>query len=165
MIVLFAVSACKEHTAGISNELPTVVRDYIKDHLPGWSMIDTFDYDKSWWSFYDKKQVPHFITIDMNDDQLADYGMLLKRSDTLRLVVLINSKHHSFTHQVLDDFSGSAKGVQYGLAIEPPAQIDVVYPEEQSLILQSNAITLMEMELRSRIYYWKDDTVKVFYAK
>jgi hypothetical protein len=160
MIMLLAYSG--------NGQVAQKVQDYIQTHLPGWHIVDTADYAKTWWSFYDRKQVPFFVTIDLNDDQQEDYALLLKKSDILQLAVLTGSGK-SFTHWMAEDFfiiyKGGVRDVQYGLAIEPPARIDVLEPKEASLILRSNGLTIMEMEQRSRIYYWEGGTIKTFYAK
>jgi hypothetical protein len=119
-------------------QVPHEVQSYIQTHLRGWTIADTTDYDRLWWSFYDKKQVPFFVMIGIN---------------------------HSFIHQITDDFKVGVKNLKYGLAIEPAGQIDVLEPKEATLILRSNAITLMEMEDRSRIYYWSDRAIKTFLCK
>ncbi len=147
--------------------VPAGVKNYLRQQLKDWEMVDTADYAASWWSFYDSRQVPCFITVDINDDQVADHALLMKRSGEVRLVILIGKNDGWYSHRFADDFSKKLTdpGLIFGIVVEPPAQIDVVYPEEQSLILASNGVTVMELEQRSIIYYWKNDSLKTFYAK
>lgn len=107
---------CSDHI------IPQSVKDYVKNNLQGWSIIDTSDYIKSWWSFYERNQIPYFVTIDLNDDQVADFAFILKSQNALRLVILMGSGD-TFTHWIADDFKATYKGkdIKNGLIIEPPA--------------------------------------------
>jgi|SRR5688572_16897278 len=166
VIIMIVVAGCKQESIQTGE---TGIEDYLNNNLPGWTLIDTADYARSWWSFYDKKETHNSITLDFNDDRIADHALLLKKDSSLRLVVLLGSGNKSYTHFIVDDFqpvyNGKVKDIQYGLAVEPPAQIDVLEPEEKSLILLFNAITLLDMEDRARIYYWRNNRVNTLYAK
>lgn len=162
-IALLFAAGCKHESI-----LPAI-NEYLKANLPGWTIVDTADYNKSWWSFYDRSQAHNAITLDLNDDRMADHALLVKKGSHLGLVVLFGTKDKSYTHWIADDFhpayDGKVKDIQYGLAVEPPAQIDVLEPEERSLVLQSNAVTLLDMEQRARVYHWEKGTIKTLYAK
>jgi hypothetical protein len=162
LLLIIAVVAVSAY-AGRA-QVPREVQSYIQTHLQGWTIVDTADYDRTWWSFYDRKQIPFFITVDLNDDQTEDHAILIKRSDMIRLVILFRTGN-SFTHRITDDFKVGAGKLKYGLAVEPAGQIDVLEPKEATLILRSNAITLMELEERARIWYWADRTIKTFLCK
>jgi hypothetical protein len=146
----------------IGNQLPQKVRDYLKDNFPDASPADTSDYIKSWWSFYERKQVPYFVIADLNDDQAPDYGVIIKRRGTIHLLILLDSAD-TFKHWMAGDFQEKFNGrdIQFGLVIEPPKRIDVI-GEDQSLILRSNGIALMNFENRSRVYYWQQGKMKIF---
>ena len=160
---MITVAGCKQQS------IQPGIQEYIKNNLPGWTMVDTADYARTWWSFYDRSQAHHAVILDLNDDRIADHALLLKKDSNLRLLVLLGSGNKSYTHWIAGDFqpayNGTVKNIQYGLAVEPPAQIDVLEPEEKSLILQSNAVTLLDLESRTRVYYWKNGAIKTFYAK
>lgn len=148
----------------INPNIPKPVMDYISARLPDWKLLSISDYGKSWWSFYDSQVIPYAVMTDINDDQLVDYGMLLKKDNTLQLVIIIALGNGRFEHHLLRDFNTAyrEKDVQIGLMVEPPGQIDVVYPEERSLILPSNGIALMELEARSGVYYWQQGAIQSF---
>ena len=149
-----------------SAEKPSAeVEKYIKNEFAGWSLASKSDYIKSWWSFYDNKSVPYFVATDINDDQLSDYGLILKKSDSIKVVILVGDKN-SFKHwvakEVGEPFNFNLKNLQLGLTIEPPGRIDIAYPAIKSLILKSNAINVMEFENRLCIYYWLGEKIEVF---
>jgi hypothetical protein len=154
----------QSETVGLKEMIPQKIKDYVAQNLPGYTIVDTSDYIKAWWSFYDKHQIPCFITMDFNDDQVSDYAMLLKNANSLRLVILTASGN-SFTQWMPDDFNEVYKGndVQFGLSIEPPGRIDcLVDNKEQSLVLQSNGIALMALEQKVKVYYWSSGKYNLF---
>lgn len=152
-------------TSNLINFIPLSVKDYVKNNLPGWAIPDTCDYSKSWWSFYERNQIPYFVTIDLNDDQIADYALILKSHNTLRLFILMGLDG-TFTHWVDDAFKATYKEIKFGLIIEPPARIDCVVDNlESSLVLKSNGITLMELEQKVKIFYWDNESIETFRVK
>jgi len=160
-------SVIKEEDKIRSEELiPQHVKEFIKNNLPGWSIPDTSDYIKAWWSFYDRSQVPYFITTDFNDDKTSDYALILKNQSSIRLFILTASGG-TFIPWMVDDFKEEfkkgEKDIQFGLAIEPPGQIDcLVNNKEQSLVLKSNGIALMVLEQKYQVYYWDSGKYKRF---
>jgi len=179
ILSIIIISACsstdlpdKTHTSIKdinSNEVISKdIKAYVSKNLAGWSLPDTSDYIKSWWSFYDKSVIPYAVKTDINDDGIADYGLILKNDSTFRFVILMGNKD-SFTHWVSDDFKKSfnsvEKKIQFGLTVQPPGRIDIAIPEIKSLILKSNAINLMEFEMRDCIFYWDNGKIKVFNTK
>lgn len=147
-----------------SKELITpAISEFLKNNLPEWSVVDTSDYVTSWWSFYDKDQIPYAVVTDMNDDQLPDYGLIMKKADSLSAVLLISSTD-TFVYRMDKEVSTTETGgVEYGLSNEPPGRIDhVVNDEPRSLILTSNGIALMAFEEKLRIYYWQDGRLNRF---
>ena len=148
--------------------IPQTVKDYLTKNFAEWIIPDTADYIKAWWSFYDKTQIPYFVTTDFNDDQAADYAFILKHENSLKLVIL-TSAGNSFTPWIAEDFKETLMGpksLQFGLAVEPPGRIDcLVDNKEQSLVLQSNGIALMALEQKCTIYYWSSGNYKMFKVK
>ena len=112
--------------------------------------------------------MPYYAIADLNDDRQEDYAFILKSADSLRVVVLLKNGD-SFIHWIADNFkatyNAADKDIQFGVTIDPPGQIDVVIPKIKSLILRSNAFTLMELENRRCIYYWSDGKISVFETK
>jgi hypothetical protein len=151
----------------VTANIPERVMSYIQTHLPDWKVLTIADYGKSWWSFYDSNIIPYAVAVDINDDQLVDYGVLMKKDNALQLVIIIALNNGAFEHRILNDFNAAYrdKDVQTGLMVEPPGQIDVVYPQERSLILPSNGIAVMELEVKSCIYYWQEGQVQSFDMK
>lgn len=154
-----------DHTA----LLPPALVNYLKTNLPQWQVVEKTDYSKTWWSFYDSSYNPCWARTDINDDQLADYALWLKKDNRLRLVICTGTTGDSFAHYSANDinlnFNEQESGLTAGVAVAPPAQIDVVYPRIQSLVLKSNGFAQMELEERTRIYYWEKDTIQTFYMK
>jgi hypothetical protein len=151
------------------NLIPRSVNDYLTANFAGWTIPDTSDYIKAWWAFYDKNQIPYFVTTDFNDDNLSDYVFLLKNSNSIRLVIL-TAIGKTFTHWISEDFKETFKKgekyIQFGLAIEPPGRTDcIVDNKEQSLLLKSNGIALMTMEQKCQIYYWSSGKYQMFRVK
>ncbi len=146
--------------------LPHQVIGYLAKDLPEWKIPDTSDYVKSWWSFHDKKEVPYYVVLDFNDDEIADYGLLVHNDATVKLLLLLGNKT-SFNHYWDTNFNQPfLKGeLQYGVAIQPPGRIDIAFPEIRSLILKSNAINLLELENRLAIYSFMDEKLSVFTTK
>ncbi len=177
ILLLLICTACTNHRAEpkafvlpqilsiAAPAIPVAVTDYTGLQFPGWSIVTKQDYHTGFWSFYDEKKLPFFTAVDINDDGYVDYGILIKKQDTVQLVILLN-KNNSFTHQVAGNFLlphyPDNKALQYCLLPEPPGQIDVVKPSIRSLILTTNAIQLMEMENRICIYYWNNTTIAAF---
>ncbi len=182
MIPLWLMAACDEqamqaqvaaaarqihyHPATV---LPQTLLDYLKINYPQWHVVEKADYSKTWWSFYDSSYNPCWARTDINDDQLADYALLLKKRNQLRLVICTGTINHSFAHYTANDlaifFNEKEHNLTVGVAVAPPAQIDVAYPRTQSLVLKSNGFALMELEERTRIIYRDKDSIQTFYMK
>jgi hypothetical protein len=149
--------------------LPQEITNYLRDTFPQWQVVEKGDYSKTWWSFYDSSYNPCWSRTDINDDQLADYAVWLKKNNQLRLVICTGKANQLFNHTIVIDsnymFNEKEHNLQTGIAVAPPAQIDVVKPRIQSLILKSNGFVLMELEERSRIYYWENHGLRTFYMK
>ncbi|MBC7912791.1 MAG: hypothetical protein H7Y07_01595 [Pyrinomonadaceae bacterium] len=145
--------------------IPQNVIDYLSTHLPGYSIANRSDYTTGWWSFYEPQSTPFVVKTDINDDQIVDYALILKKSNLIELVILTGTKG-SFKHWIAPDFNKNfnpnAKDLHYGLMPQPPGQIDIAYPQIKSLILKSNAINLMDYENRMAIYYWSGDRIEIF---
>jgi hypothetical protein len=142
--------------------IPQKVKEYLKSNFKEFVLPDTSDYNKAWWSFYAKEEIPYFTVTDLNDDGNADYGIILKGEKGLYLVILVDLGN-TFKHWVFGDFSNVVIDITFGLNAEPPGRTDVVYKgQEQSLVLRSNGITLKNFEFKLRIYYWKDGDIAVF---
>ena len=159
-------TAVEEKTKISQPGLPHQVIGYLAKNLPEWKIPDTSDYAKSWWSFHDKKEVPYHVILDLNDDEIADYGLLVHNNSSVKLLLLLGHKT-SFDHYWATNFNQPfLKGeLQYGLAIQPPGRIDIAFPEIRSLILKSNAINLLELENRLAIYYFMNEKLSVFTTK
>jgi hypothetical protein len=140
----------------LKDRVPEKALNYLNDNLRGWKIADTSDYAGTWWSFYDKKQIPYSVSVDLNDDQVLDYGCIIRNSDSIRLVILRDSAG-TFVHWMSPEFreTFTGKDIAFGLTVEPPKRIDVI-GEQNSLILKSNGIALMNFENRSRVYYWDE---------
>ena len=172
IVLVFLAFACAETTPAdlkttaqteAGSIIPEKIKRYIESNLKGWSIPSESDYVKAWWSFYDRSEIPYFVTADFNDDARSDYAFLLKNDKALALA-FITSRGDSLQHWFAPDFARPfhEKNIEYGLAVEPPAQIDVAYPEIKSLILKSNGITLRHFEVNDRIYYWEKGSYQVF---
>ncbi|THU40297.1 hypothetical protein FAM09_10545 [Niastella caeni] len=182
IITLWFLAACNERemqaplaTAVANNiteqatALPEALADHIKTNFSQWHVVEKNDYSKTWWSFYDSSYNPCWARTDINDDQLADYALWLKKDNQLRLVICTGTASHSFANYTVNDlnvpFNEKEHNLAAGIAVAPPAQIDVAYPRIQSLILKSNGFALMELEERTRIYYWENGNLQTFYTK
>ncbi|HEX6429735.1 MAG TPA: hypothetical protein VF008_18710 [Niastella sp.] len=181
MVILWLMTACNEratqapvvttvrHPNGDTTLLPQTLKDYLKTYFPQWQVVAKADYSKTWWSFYDSSYNPCWVRTDINDDQLADYALWLKKDNLLHLVICTGTANHSFVHYTANDltipFNEKEPNLTMGVAVAPPAQIDVAYPRMQSLILKSNGFALMELEERTRIFYWDNDSIQTFYMK
>ncbi len=145
--------------------MPDEVQLYMASHFPGWKIPVTADYNTSFWSFYNLSVVPYFTAVDLNDDQLVDYGVLLKQRDSVQLVILLGTAD-SFTHVVFNNLkrttADQVDGLQHCLLPEPPGQIDVAYPAIKSLVLPSNGINLLHLENRVCVFYWDGKQVAIF---
>ena len=145
--------------------LPQKVKEYISANFSGWSIPESSDYIKSWWSFYERGTIPYMVKTDINDDQTVDYGLVLKSVDKIRPVLLL-SKGETFTHwtdtSLEKPFDAAEKDLHYGLSIEPAGRIDVAFPEIKSLILKSNAINFMDYEVRTCVFHWTGTTIEIF---
>ena len=161
-----AISSKAEGSNAVQ-DIPVSAKEYIRAKFPGWSIPNSDDY-KIWWSFYEPRTIPYYAITDLNDDRQEDYAFILKKPDSLRVVVLLK-KGNTFNHWIADNFkatyNAADKDIQFGVTIDPPGQIDVVIPKIKSLILRSNAFTLMELENRRCIYYWSDGKISVFETK
>src|SRR5687767_5792449 len=67
--------------------LPKQIANYLHETFPQWRVVEKSDYSNTWWSFYDSSYNPCWVRTDINDDQLADYAVLLKKEAALRLVI------------------------------------------------------------------------------
>ena len=175
------LSACKEQTpkqpiaANTSTSihypvvLPQEIVHYLHETFPQWQVVEKSDYSKTWWSFYDSSYNPCRARTDINDDQLADYAVWLKKNSQLRLIVCTGKANRLFNHTIAIDsnivLNENGPNLSLGIAVAPPAQIDVVKPRIQSLVLKSNGFVVMELEERSRIFYWENEGLQTFYMK
>jgi hypothetical protein len=181
IFIVILLLACKEQAAKLSTAadvphalhspavLPQEMVNYLHQTFPQWRVVEKSDYSKMWWSFYDSSHNPCWVRTDINDDQMADYAVWLKKDAQLRLVICTGKAHQQFDHTIAIDssnvFNEKEHNLSMGIAVAPPAQIDVVKPQIQSLILRSNGFILMELEERSRIYYWENGGIQTFYMK
>lgn len=173
--------ACGERTA-LRPKAPIVIHaalspaalsesmiSYLHKNFPQWQVVEKNDYSKTWWSFYDSSYNPCWARTDINDDQQADYALWLKNETQLRLVICTGKADGSYNHAIVIDsnkvFNEKAHGLSMGIAVAPPAQIDVVKPRLQSLVLKSNGFALMELEERTRIWYQENERIQTFYMK
>jgi hypothetical protein len=132
--------------------------------MKGWVFPDTADYNKAWWSFYSRDHIPYFAVTDLNDDNEADYSMILKNEGKLQWLVLVSSGE-TFRQLVIDDFNDKYQGKDliFGVGVEPPGRVDcVVSSKEQSLVLKSNGFVLMNFEFKIRIVYWEAGKFREF---
>jgi hypothetical protein len=180
-VTCILLPACKEQTrkppiaANTSSTihypvvLPQEVVHYLHEAFPQWQLVKKSDYSKTWWSFYDSSYNPCWARTDINDDQLADYAVWLKKDTQLRLAICTGKANQLFNHTITIDsnkvLNENGQNLSMGIAVAPPAQIDVVKPRIQSLILKSNGFVVMELEERSRIYYWENGGLQTFYMK
>ncbi|MBO9202958.1 MULTISPECIES: hypothetical protein [Niastella] len=182
IILISLIPACKQpitqnslaatipnYTTPAPAHLPQPLTDYFKSTFPQWRVVEKSDFSTTWWSFYDSSYNPCWARTDINDDQLADYAVWLKNNAQYKLVICMGATTNSFTHYIIDDIhttnNNGEHQLETGVAVAPPAQIDVVLPHIQSLVLQSNGFVLMELEIRTRIYYWQNDSLQTFYMK
>lgn len=180
--VLWLTSACDEPVQQVAPEvfitdtthqyptvLPQALVDYITVHFPQWRLVEKTDYSNTWWSFYDSSYNPCWARTDINDDRLADYALWLKNDSLAQLIICTGTSGHAFTHYIAKHptilFNENDHNLVHGVAVVPPAQIDVVSPRIQSLILKSNGFALLQLEERTRIYYWQKDSLQTFYMK
>jgi hypothetical protein len=179
--ICILLPACKEQTpkppiaANTSTttpypvDLPQEIVHYLHETFPQWQVVEKSDYSKTWWSFYDSSYNPCQARTDINDDQLADYAVWLKKDSQLRLVVCMGKANRLFNHTIAIDsnivLNENRHNLSIGIAVAPPAQIDVVKPRIQSLVLKSNGFVVMELEERSRIFYWENEGLQTFYMK
>jgi hypothetical protein len=171
-LILLCLSACQSSVnINTSNQLksfdstPSEVKDFVKRNFPAWTFPDTTDY-RLWWAFYDRGALPSCVLIDVNNDNIDDYGIVLKSQKSIKLIILIGTGN-GFSPWIAEDFNGSvtelSNDIPYGLISIPPQQIDcVVDNNPTSLILKSNGLSLMEYEKQIKIYYWDDLNIKVF---
>ncbi|WP_205513832.1 hypothetical protein [Longitalea arenae] len=148
--------------------LPQPLIDYLTVHLPQWRLVGKSDYSKTWWSFYDSSSNPCWARTDINDDRLADYACLLKKDSLVQLVICLGTSSHSFVHYnitFLQAYDTKEPRLLHGVAVAPPARIDVAVPRLQSLILRSNGFALLELEQRSCLYYSQNDRLQTFNMK
>lgn len=180
-ICILLLPVCKEQTPGplIATDtsttipypgvLPKEIKHYLYETFPQWQVVEKSDYSKTWWSFYDSSYNPCWARTDINDDQLADYAVWLKKDTLLRLVVCTGKARQLFNHTIVIDsntaLNDNGLNLFTGIAVAPPAQIDVVKPRIQSLVLKSNGFVVMELEERSRLYYWENEGLQTFYMK
>lgn len=173
--------ACKEQTLKppISNDVPPALHyptvlpqeivSSLRDSFPQWQIVEKSDYSKVWWSFFDSSYNPCWARTDINDDQLADYAIWLKKDAQLRLLICTGKTNTAFNHTIAIDsnnmFIEKEHNLSMGIAVASPAQIDIVQPQIQSLILRSNGFALMELEAQTRIYYWENGRIQTFYMK
>jgi hypothetical protein len=176
IVILIFVCGCQSHnntgnqnsddTSVLSSEqnasIPQNVIKYLKANFSELTLPDTAEYNKAWWSFYTREEIPYFTITDINDDSREDYGIILKGETGLHLVILVDNGD-TFKHWVFNDFSDKVTDIIFGLNVEPPGRTDVVIEgQEQSLVLRSNGITLKNFEFKLKIYYWKDNDIAVF---
>lgn len=153
-------------TNNLKTTLPQNVQNYLAENLSEWNIPDTADYAKTWWSFHDSNAIPYYVVTDLNDDEIADYSIMVHNDKKITIVFLLGGKD-SFSHQFATDFLRPfvKHHLEYGLSIEPPGRIDIALPEIRSIILKSNAINLLELENRLGIYFFADNRLGVFTTK
>jgi hypothetical protein len=150
-------------------ELSPSIINYLHTTYPQWHVVEKSDYSKTWWSFYDSSYNPCWARTDINDDQFTDYAFWLKKDTQLRLVICNGNADGWYNHTIVIDsnkvFNEKEHNLSMGIAVAPPAQIDVVKPRIQSLVLKSNGFALMELEERTRIWYQENEHIQTFYMK
>ncbi|WP_207426942.1 hypothetical protein [Pedobacter sp. SYSU D00535] len=175
--LLSGIAACQSNASsgltvqtGVTEEpankrqviLPEAANSYVQKHVTGWEIATDADYAHLWWSFYDRDEIPFAVSADFNDDKLADYAYVIKKADSVGLVILTGTGN-TFRHWLAPDFKIDLKksGIEHGISVVPPGQVDVLRPEMKSVVLKSNGIALKEFEMRTKLYYWEDGRFKV----
>lgn len=137
--------------------LPKEAREYFSKHLPDVEFLDTSLYVSDWLTYYEKNQLPYFVTLDLNGDQKSDYSVLVSRKNKLNLIVLLSDanglKHYlAKVYDIL--YSSEDKKVQFGLAIQ---EAELVYGlNGQAVQLEHQGISLFKFGASSELFYWKD---------
>lgn len=144
--------------------IPEKVNRYLSVHFPAYLIAEKGDYINSWWSFYDTGMQPFVVKTDINDDSLADYGLVLKSADSIAVLILIGSgaSFRPWFIRLPAEKPFVTQAIHFGLVPEPPGQIDIAYPRVKTLLLESNGINLMDFENRIAVCYWADHGVHLF---
>jgi hypothetical protein len=152
----------------ISADIPQKVMNYIQSRQPDWMLPERSDYH-IWWSFYDRDEIPYFATADINDDEKADYAIIVKQDGILQTHFLISTgkTYSHWTDESLKLKTSSSKTVtEYGLQIIEPRQLDYIFKgKDQTVILLRNAVGLMEVENLKKIYYWSEGKLTTLQVK
>lgn len=172
--ILVLIHACNNTTSTVTTHdkpavskkktsVPAEVTLFIKNQLPQVKLVQLSDYNPLWWSFYDRTVNPFYVAIDLDDNGQVDYVLLCHHKNKLQLLVLLASGK-SFQHWFAPDFLKTIdkKGIEYGISIQMPGQIDVVKPTTKSLILKCNGILVSNYEMKNRIYFYENGKINVF---
>jgi hypothetical protein len=96
---------------------------------------------------------------------VSDYAVILKKSNSVQLHILISSGNTYIPwidHDFKPSYAKTGLNIEHGLSAVSPGHLDfVVNGKEQSLSLVTNGITLVELENITKIYYWADGKLKV----
>src|SRR5688500_10424678 len=91
------VQAPTAHAPHYPGVLPQAITNYLHNTFPQWQVVEKSDYSKTWWSFYDSSYNPCWARTDINDHQLADYALWLKKDMQLQLVICTGKDNQSFS--------------------------------------------------------------------
>jgi hypothetical protein len=146
-----------------STKVLAAIRTYLHDQLPGWDLPAPGAYSTLWWSFYDKTVTPYMATADLNDDGVADHGLIVTKGDSIGAVILTASGD-TFRHwfSPFRTVLNRDQGIEYGVNVEPAGRIDIAQPRIESLVLTSNAVNLYNLEVRTAVFYNRSGSMSVF---
>lgn len=150
----------------IVTTLPPELLEAVKTTFTQWQIVEKTDYSNTWYSFYDSSYNACWARTDINDDQQADYAVLLKKQNELQLVICMGRRDHAYTpysvYKTTIHSTNQQPVLTTGVTVAPPGQTDVVTPRIQSLLLKSNGFALLELEALAKIFYWQQDSIKTF---
>lgn len=146
----------------------SLIDSYLADKLPGYSLVNDADMDPLWESLCPENKTPTRISTDLNDDQIPDYGLLVRKDSILCVLLMVSDPFSMvYSHTLLDGFPAiRPEGIQFGLSIVPPQQIDlVINHQERSFLLLSNSVQITFFETLARIYYFDKGSVQTIWVK
>jgi hypothetical protein len=143
-------------------KIPKNIKEELLQQFPSVEIIKKEDYSKLFWDFYDSDTIPNECFTDINNDQLLDYAVLVKKGNNLKLVIITSSKKgYSYWISPFSEKINS-EGVNFCITIKPAGRIDVVKKVPESLVLKKNGFLLKNLEQDTLIFYEVDNTIKTF---
>jgi hypothetical protein len=173
LILSFFVSSCtKKKVENISNapinvkfiakDISDSIRIQIEKKFPIIT-INSKNYSKTFWSFFDSSLIPNKAFADFNNDGLLDYGWVVSQNNQIKIGIAVsNNQSYNYWLSPFTVEQNSQKGINTSISVQAAGRTDLTRPVAKSLVLKNNAFIVNILEQPYCIIYILNNDIQIF---